>query len=172
MNENAPLPENPVDEPPQPSDDKIIQGDTNFMVSIPSQQGAVINLPQPPAVEKTLVENSLAVSVSAQQDAEVNNSLVFSTAVGHDLTSINSLETNVAVGNDLKLQQGGAIILKVGGQAQVEGSTIGLLVAKSEATLTNTRVLMTTQQAIALGAAFGAVYALLRTLLRGKKKGD
>jgi hypothetical protein len=61
-------------------------------------------------------------------------------------------------------------VLNVGGSAQVENSKIGLLVAKSGATLTNSQVLMTTQQAIALGAAFGAVYALLRTLLRGKKK--
>jgi hypothetical protein len=172
MNENTPLPENPVDEPPQPPDDKIIQGDTNIMVSIPSQQGAVINLPQPPAVEKTLVENSLAVSVSAQQDAEVNNSMVISLAAGRDLTATDSMLTNVAAGHDLKIQDRGTVILKVGGQAHVENGTIGLLIARSDVTLTNSRVLMTTQQAIALGAAFGAVYALLRTLLRGKKKGD
>jgi hypothetical protein len=170
MNENTQLPEIPADEPAQPQaiEENLVVG--NVIIRNPTQEGAVAEAPRPPAVEKTGVENSLVVSVSAQQDAEVDESLVFSLAAGRDLVATESLLTNVAVGHDLKFEQGAAGVLNVGGSAQVENSKIGLLVAKSGATLTNSQVLMTTQQAIALGAAFGAVYALLRTLLRGKKK--
>ena len=169
MNENTPLPENPVEEPAQaPAEEKsMVEG--NYGFSVGPIEGAKIDLPQAPAVEKAIVENSLVMSVSAQQDAEVLNSMVMAAAAGRDMTASHGLDIMVAVGHDLKIQQGAAGVLKVGGEAHVEVSTIGLLVAKSGVTLNNTRVLMTTQQAIALGAAFGAVYALLRRLLRGKK---
>ena len=172
MNENMSITENPEEEPAQALSNETSMVEGNHAISVGPIEGAKIDLPQPPAVEKNRVENSMVVSVSAQQDAEVNNSLVFSTAVGRDLTATDSMLVNIAAGHDLKLQQGGAGVLKVGGQAQVENGTIGLLIAKSDVTLTNSRVLMTTPQAIALGAAFGAVYALLRVLLRGKKKDE
>lgn len=121
---------------------------------------------QPPTPENAVVENSMAVSVSAQQDAEVMNSMVFSIAAGRDLTATNSMITSAAVGHDLELQEGGACMLVVGGQAQVDNSTIGLLVARSEAiSLNNSKIIMTTPQAIALGATLGAVFAILRVLL-------
>jgi hypothetical protein len=172
MNENMSTTENPVEEPTQaPTDEKIVVGG-NIAISVGPIEGAKIDLPQPPAVEKAMVESSMVMSVSAQQDAEVKNSMVMSAAAGRDMANSYGLDIMVAVGHDLKIQQGGAGILKVGGEAQVDNGTVGLLIAKSGVTLNNSRVLMTTPQAIALGAAFGAVYALLRTLLRGKKKDD
>jgi hypothetical protein len=125
--------------------------------------------PPPDETEKLHVDNSMAVSVSAKHDAEVNNSMVFSVAVGNSMTTSNGLDMVTAVGHDLNVMDGAVLIATVGGQAQVENGTVGLLVAKSGATLNNTKVIMTTQQALALGAALGVVFALLSRLLRGKK---
>jgi hypothetical protein len=170
MNENTQLTENPAEEPAQASTEQKIAGDHNLAVSLDHIEGSRVEIPQPPVVEKAMVENSMAISVSADQDAGIENSLVMAAAAGRDMSSTNGLEIVVAVGHDLKIQQGVAGVLRVGGEAQVENGTIGLLVAKSGVTLNNSRVLMTTPQAIALGAAFGIVYALLRTRLGGKKK--
>jgi hypothetical protein len=111
----------------------------------------------------------MAMSVNAKHDAEVNNSLVIAVAAGNDLASSESMGFVAAVGHDLSLKEGTLLLANVGGQTQVENGTVGLLVAKSGVTLTNTRVLMTTQQALALGAAFGVVYALVSKLLGSKK---
>ena len=170
MDENTPITENPVEEPAEtPMVEKIV-GDTYMMNSIPPVEGSRIDIPQPPAVEIAMVQNSMAVSVSADQDAGIENSLVMAVAAGRDMTTTNGLDIIVAVGHDLKIQQGAVGVLRVGGEAHVEKGTIGLLVAKSGVTLKDSKVLMTTQQAIALGAAFGAVYALVRALLRGKER--
>jgi len=170
MDENTSLPESPEEEPAQTPAGEKIAGEHNVTISIPLVEGAKIDIPLPPAVEKAMVENSMAVSVSAEQDAGIENSLVFAVAAGRDMTTTNGLDIIVAVGHDLKIQQGAAGVLRVGGEAQVEKGTIGLLVAKSGVTLKDSKVLMTTQQAIALGAAFGAVYALLQALLGGRRK--
>lgn len=129
-----------------------------------------IEVAQPPEVETTSVENTMALSVSAQHDAEIENSMVIGLAAGQNLSAENSFLGSAAVGGGLKIEDSGAGVLVVGGQAEIKHGTIGLLIAKSEANLTDSRILMTTPQAIALGAAFGTVYALLRVLLGGKKR--
>jgi len=136
-----------------------------------AQQTAEVTPPPPAETEKLHVDNSMAVSVTAKHDAEVNNSMVFSVAVGNSMTTSNGLDMVTAVGHDLIVKEGAVLVATVGGQAQVENGTVGLLVAKSGATLNNTKVIMTTQQALALGAAFGVVFALLSKLLGGKKRG-
>ncbi len=121
---------------------------------------------QPETPLMTLVENSLALSVNAQQNAVVDNSLVLGLAAGKDMIAIDSLMPMAAVGRDLDIRQGGAMTLVVGSKAQVKNSQIGLLIAKGDVTLENSRVLMTTQQALALGAALGAACALVGRLFR------
>ena len=122
-----------------------------------------------PLPEVLPVNNSMVGSVNASQDAEVNNSMVGALAVGRDSSVTNSFSSVVAVGRDLHFKDGCGLMLTVGNQAQVESSKIGVLLAKSDVTLTDSKILMTTQQAIAFGAAFGAVFALCSTLLRRKK---
>ena len=169
MDDRTLPPENPAEEPAQlPAMDKeAAEGSTR--ASLTTGEGSEIEAPQPPAAEITAVQNSVALSVSAQKDARVDNSMVMAVAAGRDMTATESMTTIAAVGRDLKIEQGGAGLIQVGGKAQVEKGTVGLLIARSGVTLNNSRVIMTTQQALALGAAFGAVYALLRRLLRGKK---
>ena len=170
MNEDTQLPENPVEKPGQTPIEQNVVGDRNIAISVDHVEGSKIEIPQPQVVEKAMVENSMAFSVTANQDAGIENSMVMAVAAGRDMTASNGLDIVVAVGHDLKIQQGAAGVVKVGGEVQVDNGTIGLLVAKSGVTLNNSKVLMTTQQAIALGAAFGFVYAVLSRLLRGKKK--
>ena len=171
MSKKTSLPENPAEEPDKAGEGEIIAGESNVSISLENIEGAKIDISEPPEGRSAVVENSLAFNVSAQHDALVENSLVMAVAAGSDLISTNSLGMVVTVGNNLKIEQGGAGVIKVGGKARIKNGTIGLLIAKSEVTLTDSQVLMTTSQAIALGAAFGTVYALLRTLLGGRKRG-
>jgi hypothetical protein len=124
----------------------------------------------PPAEPETLgVNGSMAFSVSAEHDAKLNGSMAFAVVAGNDMTSEQSLDITTIVGGNLSIREGAVLIANVGGEVQVENSRVGLLVAQSGATLNNTQVLMTTQQALALGAALGAVFALLSRLL-GRRK--
>ncbi len=170
MDENTPLPENPAEETPQPPAEENLVASGNITMSIPVQQGTEVQLPQPEVREIGMVESSMALSVSAKQDAEINSSMVIAAAAGRDMTVSESMVSVAAVGHDLTLKESGSVMMQVGGPVQVENGTVGLLVARSEVTLNNSRVIMTTPQALALGAAFGAAYALLRTLLGRRKK--
>jgi hypothetical protein len=169
MDENIPVAPKPEDENPQPPAVENTLAASGPAPAETAQQTGEATPPPPATPEIPHVNNSMALSVSAKQDAEVNNSMVFSVAVGNCMTTSNGLDMVTAVGHDLHVNQGAVLIATVGGQAQVENGTVGLLVAKSGATLNNTRVLMTTQQALALGAALGVVFALVSKLLRGKK---
>jgi hypothetical protein len=145
-------------------------------LSEPAQTGETTPMAANPTTEDTQatnarVENSIAVTVSAKQDAHVENSMVLAVAAGRDLTSENSFEPVVAVGHDLHLQQGGSGFMVVGNQAHVTGSTIGVLLARADVKLDEgSKVLMSTQQALAFGAAFGVAFGLIRALLRRPRR--
>lgn len=169
MTEKPSLPKTSSEEPTQPPAAEDISVESNLAPGESAGQPAEVPSPLPETPVTTHVENSLAVSVNAQQNAVVDNSLVLAVAAGKDMMAIESANLVAAVGRNLDIQQGGAAVLVVGAKAQVKNSQIGLLIAKDEVTLENSRVLMTTQQALALGAALGAVCALVSRLL-GRKK--
>lgn len=117
--------------------------------------------------ENTVVENSMALSVSAANNAKVENSMAAAFVAGNDLTAMNSAGAIFVAGNDVNLQQGGGAVMVVGNQAHFESSTIGILIPSGDVNLYGeSKVLMTTQQALALGAGFGIVFALLTAFLR------
>jgi len=124
-----------------------------------------------PEAKNAVVVNSLAGSVTAAQDAMVENSLVGALAAGNNLWAENSLGGALAAGNNLYFQNGGGAVLVTGNQAEVKSSMVGILVAGSEVKLEEgSKVLMTTQQAIAFGAAFGTALAVVSALLRGFRR--
>ncbi len=123
--------------------------------------------PGSPEGENVVVENSMAVSVSAARDARVENSMAAALVAGNDLTATNSAGSTFVAGRDLILQQGGGAFMVVGNQAHVESSTIGIMIPKGDVSLYgDSKVLMTTQQALAFGAGLGVVFAVLSAFLR------
>ena len=128
------------------------------------------HLPDDQTEAQLPLENGLAGHVSAHQDAAVSNSLVGAVVAGRDVATAESLCTISVAGRDLHLRQGYGGILVAGNRAMVDGSTIGLLLGKPDSSFTNSRVLMTGQQAIAFGAAMGLAFALSSALLRRKQR--
>ena len=124
--------------------------------------------PAPMQVDQTecvCIKDSVAGQVSVQ-DASIENSMVGAAVAGRDLTAANSFNSVAIAGRDLHLQQGNEWVLVVGNQAHVKNSRIGLLIARSELTLNESQVWMTTRQALAFGAAAGGAFALVLALKR------
>jgi len=125
-----------------------------------------------PAVETVVTDHTAAASVKVERDAVVNDSGVLAVAVGRDAQMTNSLVAGpLAVGRDLSTEQSVSGMVVVGNSATVQGnSVVGVLVSSGPVTLTEgSRVLMSTQQAAAFGAALGAVFALLSFLFRRRR---
>jgi hypothetical protein len=120
--------------------------------------------------ETVHLENSAALQATAERDAVVNNSAVVAVVAGRDAQMVNSLVGgSLVVGRDLTMEQSVAAFATVGDHVNVNNGTLGVLIASGPVTLSEgSRVLMTTRQAAAFGAALGAVFALLSLLFRRK----
>ena len=66
----------------------------------------------------------------------------------------------LVAGNSIPIQHGGGAVL-VAGQAEVTRGAVGVLLTRHATLGEGTRVLLNTPQAMALGAAFGFVFALV-----------
>ncbi|MFZ6029821.1 MAG: hypothetical protein ACOYYS_19070 [Chloroflexota bacterium] len=121
-------------------------------------------------LEQVVVENSISLGISAGHDAQVDNSLVLGAVVaGNDLTVSDSFGSALVAGNDLRVQDGGGAVVVAGGDVHLTDGAIGILVAGGNAHLDgNSKILMTSQQALILGIAAGGVLALSQLLLRRK----
>ena len=126
-----------------------------------------------PHPEFTHVKHSLVGLVGylpAGQDAEVANSLAGAVVAGRDLAASDSACNIAVAGNNIDLTHSRAGLVIAGNRIQVQASSIGLLLAGSNTTLNNSTILLTTRQAVALGAALGAAFALGSALLRRPKR--
>ncbi len=106
-----------------------------------------------------------ALTVSAGRDVSAAASGMAMTAVGHDLTLSNSVAGMIRAGGSARVDHSFTLV-SCSGQASAQGSFVGLALAREVSLGEGTRVLLNTPQAIALGAAFGAVFGLLGWLLR------
>lgn len=131
--------------------------------------------------ENVNFQTGMAASVSAQQDAEVTDSLVGGVAAGRDAHTTNSLIVGMAVGRDVAVtnsvlataQIGGglemtnsSVAAAIGTQISAQNSSIGVALAREINLGEGARVLLTTRQAVAMGAAFGVVFAIFNRLFR------
>jgi hypothetical protein len=123
-----------------------------------------------PSAEFVNVESSIVGSVSAEQDASIQDSVVGVSAAGRDMTADGSVMSVVAVGRDLDFQNGSGLVFSVGNTAEVTNSMIGVLSARGDLTLVDSKVLMTTRQALALGIGIGSTFALLLGLILRLRK--
>ncbi len=125
----------------------------------------------------------LAGTVSAQGNANVSKSGALMIAAGNDVSVVGGGAFAIPVGGDLTLVNGGAQTMIIGGnldmanggggimltsQATVKNSFIGVVISGETQLEEGSRVLLDTKQALAFGAAFGAVFAALGWLLRKK----
>jgi hypothetical protein len=134
---------------------------------------------QEPAV--STVESTIAGNVNTEQNATVENSVVGSVVAGKDSTTTNSMVVAVVAGGDVLLTNSMGVVTVAGGKVElnsskscllitqgsaVENSTIGVLFSP-EATLGNdVKVIMTSKQALLIGAALGLIIFLLGRLFR------
>ncbi len=120
--------------------------------------------------------------VMAQQRADISQGGAAIFAAGETLNVMQGGGSILAAGNNMKVAMGGGSILVAGNEIEVEKGGGGILIAGNEIEIEGgfagivispnveledgAKVLLTTPQAAALGAAFGAVFALVSWLLR------
>ncbi len=122
-----------------------------------------------------------AMVVAAGKDVEMSGGGAGLLASGRDLEIQNGGAWVAVIGKDGQISNGGAIFLNVGGslditngggvvavarQASIQNGAVGLLFTGQANLGENSKVILNTPQALALGAAFGTVFAVLSWLLR------
>jgi hypothetical protein len=113
------------------------------------------------------VRGAGALGIAAGRDMELSNGGAFTIAVGHDLKLTNGGAFIMPVGNSTEINNGGAI-LTMGNQISARNSFFGILLSQQTTLEEGSKVLLDTKQAIAFGAALGAVLAVLSWLFRKK----
>ena len=125
--------------------------------------------------------NSKVFSIAAGRDTQMTNTTNQVLVAGRSITVNNSTNRIAVAGHDIELGGSGAWLMKAGGgihladsqvsllagnQVNVQRSVVGVVLSKQTTMDGHTQVLLNTSQAIALGAAMGAVFALVNWLLR------
>ena len=135
------------------------------------------------AKQDAVVSRAGALVVAAGRDMEMTRAGALLMASGRDTTFANGFSQINVVGHDLSLKHSIAGVLKMGGNAEIihsgvlssasqhasaQHSAIGVILAGKVELGEGNRVVLNTPQAAALGAALGAVFALVSWLLRRK----
>ena len=130
------------------------------------------------------INDSAVGAVNAQGNVDIDDSFVGAVAAGQNVTLSNGGAFAIAAGSNIELSNGGAFTLHAGKdmriengggnllacqQAFVENSSIGVLLANEAKLGEGVKVMMTSAQAIAFGAAFGAAAAVFGYLLRRRR---
>jgi hypothetical protein len=125
----------------------------------------------------------MAVVVAAGQDMEMKQSRAQVVAVGRDMKVTDGSILIASVGNDIKLENSFNMLLNavgnvdlvdsltpvlVGSQVTAGKSVIGLVLSRQTNLGDGSQVLLNTPQAVALGACFGVVFAVVSWLLKRK----
>lgn len=110
----------------------------------------------------------IAGAVVAGQSTSLADCLSTAVVAGGDVEMKDSACAVMVVGGNTSLQESGAGFIRCQ-QATLENSTIGILAAPQATLGQDVRVMLTTQQAMAFGAAFGLVAGILGILFRRKR---
>ncbi len=112
-----------------------------------------------------LVTSSVAGLVTASGNTALSQGFAGALFAGHDATLTSSGSMIIAAGHDLELQGGGGGVL-LADTVHIADATIPLVIARDLNISGDTRILLSTSQAIALGIACGAALAVTGALLR------
>lgn len=115
------------------------------------------------------IQEGGAAIISAKNDISVTNGGAVAMLAGGNVNISSGGAQLMAAGGDMHIEEGGGMIL-VSRQARVSKGVIGFLLAREAVIGEDSRVIFNTPQAIALGAALGAVFATLNFLLRRKAR--
>ncbi len=136
------------------------------------------------AQENVSLSKGGAMTISAGKDASVVSGGAMAIPVGGDLTMVNGGAMAMPIGGNAEIVNGGAMVMPVGGnvdlanggalvmatsEANVKNAFVGVLISTETKLDESSRVLLDTKQAIAFGATFGAVFALLSLIFRRRK---
>jgi hypothetical protein len=134
--------------------------------------------------ETVEVQGSLVGAVNANQNANIGNSLALAVMSGANASLDNSASSVIMAGENVEITNGGAGFILTGGnveisnggagamicqQATVKQATINVLLANQVELGEDTKILFSTRQAAAFGAAFGVVVAILTFLFRRRR---
>jgi hypothetical protein len=109
---------------------------------------------------------SAALMVQTENNVEVAYGGAGAIIAGKDaVVSYGGAET-IIVGGNLEANYSGALLNITGGNVQATNSFFGIVISDKLQLGEGSQVLLNTQQAIAFGAAVGAVFALVRWLLK------
>jgi hypothetical protein len=149
------------------------------------QAAAQTHLEGSERAEKVAVRNGFAGAIVSSNQAQVAGGGALIIAAGNAmqvngggagaLLAGNSLHINggggwmLLAGNSIPIQNGGGAVL-VASRVQVTRGVVGVLFAGHATLSEGTRVLLNTPQALALGAAFGLVFALVGRGLRRRAR--
>ena len=114
------------------------------------------------------VANSISGGFVAGQNMEVAEGFGNAFVAGANIEMKGSAGLALIAGANIDIHGGGGGILSCQ-QATVESGTIGVLIAPQAALGENVKVVMSTTQAIAMGAAFGLVVGVLGLLFRRRR---
>lgn len=134
------------------------------------------------APEQVMVGPGFALSVSAKQDARIERAGALAINAGHDVATQYGGALAINAGGSADIQFGGAMVINAGGAVDIDyggayiinaakgakltNSTVGVLLSPKTKLGEGARVIFNTKQAVAFGAAFGVMFALLRWLLK------
>lgn len=126
----------------------------------------------PGCAGKVMVHGNLEMTQSGALMVQTENNIELAyggaaaIVAGKDaVISYGGAET-IIVGGNLEANYSGALLNITGGNLQATNSFFGIVVADKLELGEGSRVLLSTEQAVAFGAALGAAFALLRWLLK------
>jgi hypothetical protein len=131
------------------------------------------------------MEKSLAVYASAGNDMHISAGYTEAAVAGRDISFTTGKTAAAVAGRDITLDQGWVGAAKAGGavrlneswagavsgrQVTAQNCTIGLILSRQVSLGDGSRVLLSTPQAAALGAALGLTLAVVRWLMPGLRR--
>ena len=151
------------------NDTAIIETDTIFVetAALPEQvnvgPGFALSVS---AKQEAVIDRSGALAINAGRNAEIRyGGTMAINAGGHaDIHFGGAMVINA--GGAVDIESGGALVINSAKGAKLTNSTVGVLLSPKAELGEGTRVILNTKQAVAFGAAFGVLFALLRWLLK------
>ena len=130
------------------------------------EQGAVTG--QAAEAEVVQISNSVALTAQAGNEMQVSDSAVGALVAGGNMQVTNSLGSTLVAGGDVDMENSVSGVVVAGKSGTVNQGAVGILISQQTVLGEGSRVLLDTPQAIAFGAALGAMFGVVCWLL-GKR---